>query len=87
MNVVVRKSSRSETVSNARTAAKANDGIINGGDFYRSVNDGGDQWWRVDLDTQYFIVRVLVFNRDTSLSKFCTIKFISVSQYIKYAYI
>jgi len=79
MNMAVRKSVRNKTNNNARTAAKANDGIINVGDFYRS-NGAVNQWWRVDLGTQYFIAGVLVFNRDTTLSKLRTIKFISVSQ-------
>ncbi|KAF6028903.1 hypothetical protein EB796_012790 [Bugula neritina] len=42
-------------IPNPRTADKANDGLINSDDFYRSENDVGDQWWKVDLDTQYFI--------------------------------
>jgi len=75
-NVAVKKSVGSSSVfpNNNRTAEKANNGLINSNDFYRSVNDVGDQWWRVDLDTQYFILGVLVFNRDTTLGTIHTLK-------------
>jgi len=64
-NVAVGKNvgSRSVFPNNNRTAQKANNGLINVGGFYRSVNDVGDQWWRVDLGSQYFIVGVLVYNQ------------------------
>jgi len=63
-NVAVGKNVGSSSVltNSQRTAERANDGIINVGGFYRSENDVGDQWWRVDLDTQYFIVGVLMYN-------------------------
>ncbi|KAF6037159.1 hypothetical protein EB796_004534 [Bugula neritina] len=71
-NVAVGKSVGSSSVllyiPSPRTADKANDGLINSDDFYRSENDVGDQWWKVDLDTQYFIVGVLVYNRKNSIS-------------------
>ncbi|KAF6033507.1 hypothetical protein EB796_008183 [Bugula neritina] len=72
-NVAVGKSVGSSSVllyiPSPRTADKANDGLINSDDFYRSENDVGDQWWKVDLDTQYFIVGVLVYNRKNSISR------------------
>jgi len=61
--VAAGKSVRSSSVNpSIRRAEKANDGLINNNDFYRSENDV-NQWWRVDLDTQYFIVGVLLYNR------------------------
>ncbi|KAF6028902.1 hypothetical protein EB796_012789 [Bugula neritina] len=57
------------SIPNYRTADKANDGLINSNDFYRSDNDVGDQWWKVDLDTQYFIVGVLVYNHKNLISR------------------
>ncbi|KAF6033269.1 hypothetical protein EB796_008424 [Bugula neritina] len=71
-NVAVRKSVGSSSVlpiPSDRTADKANDGLINSDDFYRSENDVGDQWWKVDLDTQYFIVGVLVYNHKNIISR------------------
>ncbi|KAF6033509.1 hypothetical protein EB796_008185 [Bugula neritina] len=72
-NVAVGKSVGSSSVllyiPRPRTADKANDGLINSYDFYRSENDVGYQWWKVDLDTQYFIVRVLVYNYKNLISR------------------
>jgi len=59
--------------SSYQTAEKANDGIINNNDYYRS-EDEVNQWWRVNLDTQYFILGVLVFNQDTTLGTIHTLK-------------